>query len=515
MPEFRFHGEVDGEPSALKPGDARVGAALAAAPVPVEGEVKTVAAALGGALQKDKLPQQPVAGRLLRDWFSDDINFKALGAPGDGVTDATAYLEDALGNASLKADRFFLNGGKFRFVRPLTLDISKRLEGGRTPNFQAAGPSSAQLFYDGPDGPLAALTIVGDPAINGDFGAYLRHRLGGFTITTGGKQQAVGLSLNKLAFADFDPIYVEGFGLGFALTDVVSCSFSKWEAKYNRAGMRVFPPTTFSNGNALTFYAPVIGLNGLYGAQIEAASCISIVGGSVEANGGEAGGFGFGLQMLNSGGGGGAALSMMGTYVEGNRGLADIMLIAGEYPSTYSMAGVTFNRPDSTYFATHNVRVETSANSGHVKLDMRACAHRSYSDYQPLASRRYIQHYGPSNKFTFSDSSPIYNSPVEAPGLLSARVIARARFDGTVASGQVAPVSSFGVANISKDATGTYTITLLDSTGNATKTPVVSTNAPVTVQTFGESASQVAIRLFDRNDALRDASIISVAIFDG
>ena len=46
MPEFRFSGTLDGVPSDLRPGDARIGTALTAAPVSVNGQVKTVKEAL-------------------------------------------------------------------------------------------------------------------------------------------------------------------------------------------------------------------------------------------------------------------------------------------------------------------------------------------------------------------------------------------------------------------------------------------------------------------------------------
>ncbi|EHP94864.1 hypothetical protein [Methylorubrum extorquens] len=50
MPEFRFGGYLDGVPSDLKPGDARVGAALAAAPVSVGDKVITVGQAVARAV---------------------------------------------------------------------------------------------------------------------------------------------------------------------------------------------------------------------------------------------------------------------------------------------------------------------------------------------------------------------------------------------------------------------------------------------------------------------------------
>lgn len=40
MPEFRLAAEIDGVPTSLRPGDARVGAAFAATPIPANGEVK-------------------------------------------------------------------------------------------------------------------------------------------------------------------------------------------------------------------------------------------------------------------------------------------------------------------------------------------------------------------------------------------------------------------------------------------------------------------------------------------
>lgn len=53
MPEFRFGGYLDGVPSDLKPGDARVGSALVSAPVPDgHGGVRTVGDALAAAAQR-------------------------------------------------------------------------------------------------------------------------------------------------------------------------------------------------------------------------------------------------------------------------------------------------------------------------------------------------------------------------------------------------------------------------------------------------------------------------------
>lgn len=53
MPEFRFGAYIDGVPSDLKPGDARVGSALVVAPVPDgNGGVRTVGEALAAAAQR-------------------------------------------------------------------------------------------------------------------------------------------------------------------------------------------------------------------------------------------------------------------------------------------------------------------------------------------------------------------------------------------------------------------------------------------------------------------------------
>lgn len=53
MPEFRFGGYLDNVPAELPPGDARVGSALVAAPVPDgNGGVRTVGEALAAAAQR-------------------------------------------------------------------------------------------------------------------------------------------------------------------------------------------------------------------------------------------------------------------------------------------------------------------------------------------------------------------------------------------------------------------------------------------------------------------------------
>lgn len=50
MPEFRFRGTLNGVLADLRPGDARVGSALAAAPVAIGGQVLTIAEALASAV---------------------------------------------------------------------------------------------------------------------------------------------------------------------------------------------------------------------------------------------------------------------------------------------------------------------------------------------------------------------------------------------------------------------------------------------------------------------------------
>ena len=87
MPEFRFGGYIDGVPSDLKPGDARVGAALVAAPVTRKGQVITLGEAL----------DNPVTG-------IDDVP----GLP--GALDAKAPLENPQFSGAVKAETLQILG---------------------------------------------------------------------------------------------------------------------------------------------------------------------------------------------------------------------------------------------------------------------------------------------------------------------------------------------------------------------------------------------------------------------
>lgn len=167
MPEFRFGGYIDGVPSDLKPGDARVGSALVVAPVPDgNGGVRTVGEALAAAAQHqhnvaDVLGALAKTGdasqtsvtatglstpRILADWLKYPISLERFGCKGDFNGTTGTDNQTRLQQAIASGEQLVLPPGA-RYLTGAPLAVTNQA-------FQMTGGyrSSALVFAPGVSG---------------------------------------------------------------------------------------------------------------------------------------------------------------------------------------------------------------------------------------------------------------------------------------------------------------------------------------------------------------------------
>lgn len=165
MPDVKFVLAIDGVPSDVRPGDTRVGTALAAAPVPVDGEVKRLDQVVAGTVQKDaKLTASPYdtdayasgfgTGKAAFSVVSSDASavpgkerygaFFAYNGPGTGDP-AVIGSTFATGVANLKKDWFNTT------VPGQTIGLHITTRGGYHGPLKTTAPDEFGGYYPGGD----------------------------------------------------------------------------------------------------------------------------------------------------------------------------------------------------------------------------------------------------------------------------------------------------------------------------------------------------------------------------
>jgi hypothetical protein len=258
-----------------------------------------------------------------------------------------------------------------------------------------------------------------------------------FTLRSG----STGVTMNLGAFAKFERLNIQAFDIGMYLQDVDQAYFEKLNVRFNNQGVWGLksgsPPSgggASTQPNNWTFESCSLSNNFLYGANIIGGSALTFVGGDVEYNGSVAGAAGFGLQFLNSGYEGGVGAVLQGVYFEGNRGLADVVLIGIEtvygpiLGVTHIITGCSFNRNGAADTANINnilCNFGPPSTVGQQQLILQGCGFKPFNTYVPSAGTPVIA-YGitpATNGVNFFDLGSLYVSSVEKPAFATSTYV--------------------------------------------------------------------------------------------
>lgn len=228
-----------------------------------------------------------------------------------------------------------------------------------------------------------------------------------------------------LSFLRLERINVQNFDYGVYLQDVDQFSADNVMLRFNNKGgisLRNPSPTQFSTQpNNHTWKACTITNNSEYGFIWSGGSSINLIGGDVEYNG--SGGTGFGLKFLNCGYEGSKGANIIGTYFEGNHGLADIFIEATEvnsYPILNCLHYVSadFKRTNSVYNSNHHIAMVVGPENsvGKQRLVTVGCGFKEYVGYTPTGFTPKIAYLlSPVTSDNYHDFGSLWGAAEEMP----------------------------------------------------------------------------------------------------
>lgn len=223
-----------------------------------------------------------------------------------------------------------------------------------------------------------------------------------------------GLVGDNLAFFAASDLAINGWGTGVSFTDMLSSSFEDCYVRFNTHGWR-FDGLDASEPNAIAIRSCVTGNCERTGFTILGGATVNFFGGSIESNGSDTSvdeASRYGILMTGAGLQGKVGLSMFGTYLENNRGRADVWLANTTHQVSHSFTGTSFNRISGSAFPTNNIRVESS-NGLPTAVALTGCGFGFDNDYVPNAARPCINVIG--NQVRVEDGGGnLFESAVDA-----------------------------------------------------------------------------------------------------
>jgi len=285
------------------------------------------------------------------------------------------------------------------FATTVTIDISSQTADSieqELPVIQLRGDGSGVSWIE-LDAATVAIRYLGGTAS----GVHSYVDWGGFTIRpnlfSGVAARAtgtVGMLFNNAAYFAFEDIYFAYLDTGFDGIDVLSgsfnqCHFSLNNAHFDLRGGSYESETLFSHPNAIAFNDCIIA-----GSQNLSLlrGCANVVfnNGTIEGNGRaytSGGSSGGAISLEDCGVQGGVALMVSGTYIEGNKGLADFVVDHSTAErAIYVITGSTFQRYSTDYVKTHISFTSSEALS---RLVLIGNAFESISPYTDDSGRPY------------------------------------------------------------------------------------------------------------------------------
>ena len=441
------------------------------------------------------------------------LNVRDFGAKGDGGTDDTAAFKRWAADLVGGGHHGIIPRGRYRLTDEVVVDLTgydtENAELGVTIDGGGAGNTTLLVDHAG-----AGLRVQGGTGA----AALLRSRFRGLRFQAATAHVGTGLVVDKCAFAEFDDIFCRVLNLGVQAKDIVSATFMRLNTAFCRYGVDLLGRDVVSSPNALGFYNPSIRTSLEWGMRIKNSGTVSIVNGSIEGNGRDGSeAQRWGLRLEESGRTSGVGLHMVGSYLEGNGGQADLWIVHGEYPCTYTVGSTVFHRIHDPAVATqHHIRVDADPGTTKGKLLLTGNGHRRFGAYTADASRRYVRVFQPtSGRFVVEDAGgSFYQDAVEDVAVRPVVAYAHCTFVGTGSPPSL--LEPHNVTSVERVGTGDYRVNLRQpGPWTVTNAKVfVGLNAPgVGVKFGGVSGEQIRVRTYDLSGALTDFSQVSFLMF--
>jgi hypothetical protein len=336
------------------------------------------------------------------------------GAAGDGTTDDTTALNNAIAAAMNDGKELSLGPGNFKITSSLLADVSavgnrfdKRLV------IRGVNPGVTLVTLSS----LAdeAFSYIGNASYPESYLQLRNFRLSG-NLTSG----STGVKLAVAAYASMDNMVIEAFDYNLDCTDVEQSQFSNCNYRWGVHGVRFNAGNLTTAPNSINFLNCAIGNNSAWGLQITNPNDVNIIGGSIQYNGatGATAGTNWGAKFIEAGNGYGN-INLMGIAFEGNGGDADIISSQSTYVGTMYVIGCGFARPNSSRYPVNCLSILGSTASTY-KLS--GNTFRGYNTYTPNAGRPYFNISNTSAKI-IDDGSNVYGSSTEQPAWAGASAI--------------------------------------------------------------------------------------------
>ena len=370
---------------------------------------------------------QAGAGAAMRGWRAkarDVVSVKDFGAVGDGTTNDTAAIQNAI-NAVI------VNGGgtvyfppanpHYKTVEQITIDLRGIIAGDHITNRLK---SNIQLVGAGPGRSAIVNATLGDALVRfyGENPGLESHfqirdlRISGNATPGGGAAYltgSVGFKATIAAYLTMRNVIIEVLEVGAIFTDVEQSSFYDCHFEYNKQGINFLPATTVTSANSHTFLDSHVGGNTNSGVTMYDGNALSWFGGTIQYNGVQDGGAGnFGFAMIGNGSAGGYGTALFsGMIFEGNRGVAQFASIQSDAAAlaSFTFDSVSFERVTAGY-PTNDILI---SGTGSTRYKLNGCTFRSGVGYTPSASRMCIANSNTAASISM-DASTIFQNNVEA-----------------------------------------------------------------------------------------------------
>ena len=346
----------------------------------------------------------------------ESVSVKDFGAFGDGVSDDTTAIQAAIDYGLSAGVEVFFPGGRYRTTSQLTIDDSSSsvdpTDGAKMLSLRGASPASSMIVADHNG---IALSFIG--GLGAGWHTYLY--IDGIGLTKSNKNRdsgSIGFNIDDCAFAQIQRFEVSYFEYGIKGTDVLSSAFVDGTIRLNNYGFQ-FEKGTRSNPNVISFRGVITLNNQIYGGQVIKPHTFNYIGGSIESNGftgtpGDTSSWGIDLQ--NSGAEGTVAVNLIGVYIEGNNGSADVKITSSTNRAVYNVSGCSFLRFSdiASRYTTNNIFFNNITES---KLVVTGCGFKDIAPYVSDASRLFIA--APNCEVIDAGSNLFYDSSGGQVGL--------------------------------------------------------------------------------------------------
>jgi hypothetical protein len=373
-------------------------------------------------------------------------------------------------------------------------------------NLTGPGASNCQLYWTkGDNSPM--FDVLSSKI---DAGPIVNLHWKGFSVGTSVPRKGIFFSGRYIGQSKFEDIVTFNLDQHYQLSDSLCVNFDKVQMTYGRTGLYAYR-TDFTCPNSINF-SNGGGVGGMsqWGIIVINGSALTIDGGFTVENNGlstdpaitDKGG----VKLVAPGVEGGVAASINNSYMEGNKGLADIYLTANpSYQSSLSVTNTIFNRKPSA--ALNHIRIDTDVGYRAVKLYHFANNFDYFDgDYVPDGSRKAIQVYGGGPVVINGDSR--FRAAIEKPDVANDFPHASTVFSGTALSQRL----SNNIASITRHAAGQYSFFFKIPSPGVHFVQAI-TNGGHVPQLYNEDASMVRVHFQNLSGVCTDPETARIRIF--